>query len=69
MSHQVVGGVIHCLLTEEDVRIRFAIDPVQTLVDLSFRGYELSPEEMDVFLQTDARTWFWGREVLRDRVH
>jgi len=69
MSHQVVGIVINRLLTDEDLRIRFALDPIETLADLSFRGLELTPEEVDVFIRTDTRTWFWSHELLGDRVH
>ena len=69
MSQQTVGMVIDRLLTDEDLRVRFAIDRIETLADLSFRGIELTPAEIDVFIQTDARLWFWDGEVAGDQVH
>lgn len=69
MSQQMVGIVIDRLLTDEDLRVRFALDRIETLADLSFLGMELTPDEIDVFVQTDARVWFWQREVVGDRVH
>lgn len=65
----MVGIVIDRLLTDEDLRVRFALDRIETLADLSFLGMELTPDEIDVFVQTDARVWFWQREVVGDRVH
>jgi hypothetical protein len=68
MSQQMVGIVIDRLLNDEDFRDRFALDRIETLGALSFLGIELTPAEMDVFIQTDARLWFWG-SVTRDRAH
>jgi hypothetical protein len=69
MSHQMVGIVINRLVTDEDLRVRFALDPIETLADLNFRGYELTPEEVDVFMRTDTRTWFLSDALLCDRRH
>jgi len=69
MSHQMVGGVIDCLLTDADLRIRFSVDPLDALLNLSLRGLELTAEEIEVFMQTDARTWVWSREIVGHRVH
>jgi hypothetical protein len=33
------------------------LDPIETLADLSFRGFELTTDEIDVFIRTDIRTW------------
>ena len=59
MSQQIVGIVMNRLLTDEDLRIRFSVEPVETLADLHARGFELTAEEIDLFIQTDTRTWFW----------
>ena len=59
MSQQIVGIVMNRLLTDEDLRIRFSVEPVETLADLHAYGYELTPEEIDLFIQTNRRTWFW----------
>ena len=59
MSAINVEKVISRLLSEEDLRIRFVLDPFDTLADLHERGLTLSPNEIDVFVQSDAQIWFW----------
>lgn len=69
MSLRMIGIVVNTLLTDEDIRDRFAIDPIKTLVDLNVRGVQLTSDEIDVFMRTDMRVWFWNREVLGRQVH
>ena len=69
MSHQMVGIVIDNLLTNELLRLRFAIDPFEMFADLSSRGVELTPDEIDALMRADARMWFWSPELLGDRMH
>ena len=69
MSRQVVGQVIQHLLTDEELRVRFAINPVETIVDLMCRGCELTAEEIEVFVRTDARLWFWSSTLVGGRRH
>ena len=69
MSYRAIDAVIQALLTEEDLRVRFAIDPLDTLNDLTCRGVELTRDERDLFVRTDARVWFWKREVFNGRAH
>jgi hypothetical protein len=69
MSQQIVGIVINRLLTDEDLRIRFSVEPVETLADLHARGFELTPDEIDLFMQTSLRTWFWTEWRAGSRVH
>jgi hypothetical protein len=69
MSQRMVGIVVDTLLTDGDLRVRFAMDPIKTLADLKFRGVELTSEEIDVFVRTDARVWFWNRELIGDQLH
>jgi hypothetical protein len=69
MSQQTVGIVINRLLTDEDLRIRFIIEPVETLADLHARGFELTPQEIDLFIQTNTWTWFWTGTRAGSRVH
>ena len=69
MSHQMVGQVIDRLLTDEDLRVRFVVNPVEALADLYLRGLALTPGEIDVFVQTDASTWFWREDQVRRRIH
>jgi hypothetical protein len=69
MSQQMVGIVIDRLLDDEELRVRFVRDRIETLGALSFLGIELTRAEMDVFIQTDARLWFWGSGMLGERTH
>jgi hypothetical protein len=66
MSQRTVGIVIDRLLNDLDLRVRLALDPFETLADLSELGIELTRDEMDVFIQTDVRVWFWGSAVVRE---
>ena len=61
MSRPGVGMVIEKLVTVESVRIRFALDPIETIAELCLRGFELTRDEVDLFCRTDARLWFLGR--------
>ena len=58
MSQAGVGMVIEKLLTNEDLRIRFALDRIETVAELCLRGFDLSPGEIDLFCRTDAGLWF-----------
>ena len=58
MSRAGVGMVIEKLLTNEDLRIRFALDRIETVAELCLRGFDLSPGEIDLFCRTDAGLWF-----------
>ena len=69
MSHRRVGEVITRLLTDEELRLRFAVDPFDTLAELHLRGLALTPNEIDVFVQSDARMWFAENPVFGGSVH
>ncbi len=69
MSQRMVGIVIDRLLNDEDLRVRFVRDRIETLGALSFLGVKLTRAELDVFIQTDARLWFWGSGMVGDRTH
>ena len=58
MSQAGVGMVIEKLLTNEDLRIRLAVDRTETVAELCLRGVDLSPDEIDLFCRTDAGLWF-----------
>jgi hypothetical protein len=58
MSRAGVGMVIEKLLTNEDLRMRFALDRIETVAELCLRGFDLSPDEIDLFCRTDAGLWF-----------
>jgi hypothetical protein len=69
MSQQNVGKVITKLLTDEEVRIRFAFHPFDTLAELHVRGLALTPDEIDVFVQSDVWLWFGEHDRIRGRLH
>ena len=69
MSRPGVGMVIEKLVTVESVRIRFALDPLETIAELCLRGFELTRDEVDLLCRTDARLWFLGDEVIGERQH
>ena len=60
---RTLESVIEALLTDENLRIRFALDRIETVAELCLRGVELTSDEVDLFCRTDARLWFLGDEV------
>jgi hypothetical protein len=54
---------IEKLLTDEDLRIRFALDRMDAIAELCLRGFELTRDEIDLFSLTDARLWCLGDQV------
>jgi len=69
MSQAGVGTVIEKLLTDETMRIRFALDPIETVAELCLRGVELTSDEIDLFYRTNARLWFQPDEVRSEWEH
>jgi hypothetical protein len=69
MSQQMVGMVITRLLVDEELRTRFEIDSFEALAELHLRGLHLTPDEIDVFVQSDARLWFGENLRGRDQMH
>jgi hypothetical protein len=65
----MVGVAIHTLLTDDDLRDRFVLDPMEALAALNVRGVELTRDEIDVFVRTDARLWFWTRDLFHVHAH
>lgn len=57
MSQKTVQLVIARLLTDEDVRSRFLVDPLATLNGFCEQGFELTCDEMDALIQTDRALW------------
>ena len=69
MSQQDVGSVIDRLLTDEGLRIRFALDRFDTIAELHLRGLALTSDEIDVFVQSDVWLWFSEKERIHGRLH
>jgi hypothetical protein len=55
--------VMDKLLTDESLRVEFALDRMETVADLCLRGAELTRDEVELFCWTDASLWFLGDEV------
>jgi hypothetical protein len=69
MSRTGVGLVIERLVTDRNLRIRFALDPMETVVDLFLRGVDLSSDEIDLLSRTDAGLWFTADSMRAERQH
>ena len=63
MSRAGVGWVIDRLIADRGLRLRFAYEPVQTVVEFYLRGVDLSVEEIDLISRADARVWVPGGDV------
>jgi hypothetical protein len=60
MSQAGVEIVVEKLLADQDLRIRLALDPLETVAELLLQGFSLTGGEIDLFCQTDPRMWFLG---------
>jgi hypothetical protein len=69
MSQHMVRTVIDRLLTDEDLRVRFALDRIDALALIRVLGFELTSDEIDLFFRSDARLWFWSSAAVGDLVH
>ncbi|MEO8256543.1 MAG: hypothetical protein ABI868_04275 [Acidobacteriota bacterium] len=69
MSQRTVGIVINRLLADESLRLRLEEDPVEAVGELLAHGVELTPDEIDLFVQSDAQMWVWIDQRVGDRVH
>jgi hypothetical protein len=69
MSKQNVVKVIARLVADDELRARFALDPFDILAELHLRGLALTPQEIDIFVQSDVRLWFGEDGVVRGCVH
>jgi hypothetical protein len=58
MSRAAVGMVVEDLLTDENLRVRFALEPMETVAELFLRGVDLTRHEIDLFRRTDPTVWF-----------
>ena len=59
MSQQTIGMVMSRLLTDESFRDRFAVDRVEAIGELHALGLELTPNEIDLFIESDVQMWCW----------
>ena len=69
MSRHTIGIVMNRLLGDEDLRRRFAMDRVEALGELQANGVELTPREIDLFVEADVQIWFWNDRRIADRTY
>ena len=60
MSQAGVGIVVEKLVADENLRVRLALDPWETIAELLLQGSDLSGDEIDLLCRTDPRVWFLG---------
>jgi hypothetical protein len=68
MSQRNVQLVIGRLVTDEELRQRFLRAPVETLAELSERGWDLTRAEVEALLETDLDVWSWVAKRLPSRL-
>jgi hypothetical protein len=57
VSQKTVQLVIGRLVTDEEFRLRFIAQPVETLAALREQGFDLTPDEADALVQSDRKMW------------
>jgi hypothetical protein len=57
MAHRTVERIIGRLLTDEELRLKFARSPKRTIAELSEQGWELSRLEVDALLAIEVGLW------------
>jgi hypothetical protein len=68
MSQRNVELFIGRLLTDGELRRRFAECPKLVVVEYCDQGWELSRGEVDALLETDVRLWFLAAAGLPSRL-
>ena len=70
MSKRGVSVVIHTLLTDQNLRDRFAESPMDVLADLHFTvGIELTLAEVEALARTRPDVWRSTASSSHDRIH
>ena len=70
MSQQAVSFVIHTLLTDQDLRNRFALSPIEVLVDLHLSAdIELTLEEVEALARASPDVWRSTAGLTHARIH
>jgi hypothetical protein len=57
MSQKTVQLLIGRIVTDEELRLRFVRQPLETLTDLREQGFELTASEIEALVETDRRFW------------
>jgi len=57
MSQKTVQLVIGRLVTDEELRVRFAERPLQTVTERREQDFELTGDEIDALVRSDPNVW------------
>jgi hypothetical protein len=57
MSQKTVQLLIGRIVTDEELRLRFVRQPLETLTDLREQGFELTAIEIEALVETDRQFW------------
>jgi hypothetical protein len=68
VAQKTVQFIIGRILTDEELRERFLVAPVETLAALRDMGLELTRSEVDALLLTDPRLWRAGPQWIDSRL-
>src|SRR5204863_9998984 len=60
MSQKTVQLLIGRIVTDEELRLRFVRQPLETLTALREQGFELTASEIDAVVETDREVWNAG---------
>jgi hypothetical protein len=68
MSQKTVQLVIARLVTDEELRLQFLRDPVETLTAFRDQGFELTRDEVEALIQTDRELWAYAAGRIHPRL-
>jgi hypothetical protein len=70
MSQRAVSFVIHTLLADQDLRARFAISPMEVLVNLHLStDIELTPDEVEALVRASSDLWRSTTGLMHVQIH
>lgn len=65
MAQKTVERLIGQLFTDEELRVRFVQQPLETLIALRDEGLDLTNGEVEALVETDVRLW----DAVAVRIH
>jgi hypothetical protein len=68
MSQKTVQLLIGRIVTDEDLRLQFVRQPLETLTALREQGFELTPSEIEALVDTDRQLWNSTAERIHPRL-
>ena len=69
MASQRVGIFMTRLLSDEVLRMRFALNRMRVLGELQIQEGPLAASEIDLFLRSDVDMWSWMDRRIACRLH